>query len=59
MAKLTITHHQSEKRISFSYDGRSQWNLFDVQDGSGTLEIFGRLQYALENNYELEVEVKE
>lgn len=59
MAKLTITHHQKKKSISFTYDNCHQWNIFDVEEGTGVLELFGRLQYALENNFELTVNTEE
>ena len=59
MAKLTITHHTKRKCISFTYDNSHQWNIFDVEEGSGVLELFGRLQYAVENNFDLKVTTEE
>ena len=58
-ASLTITHHPKRKTISFTYDDNHQWNIFDVEDGSGTLELFGRLQYALDNHFDLKVNTEE
>lgn len=58
-AELTITHHPNRKCISFTYGDNHQWNIFDVQEGSGTLELFGRLQYALDNNFKLTVNTEE
>ena len=58
MAKVTITHHPKRKCISFTYDGCHQWNIFDVEEGSGTLELFGRLQYALEKNFDITLNVE-
>lgn len=57
--KLTITHHPKRKCVSFTYDDNHQWTIFDVEEGSGTLEIFGRVQYALENKFNLELNVEE
>lgn len=53
--KLTITYHPKRKTISFTYGNSHQWNIFDVEEGSGSLEIFGRVKYALDNNFDLEV----
>lgn len=55
MAELKITHHKKKKCISFVYDNAHRFNIFDVEENSGTLELFGRLQYALENNLKLTV----
>ena len=59
MRKLTITHHPKRKCVSFTYDDNHQWNIFDVEEGSGVLELFGRLKYALDNKMELTVNTEE
>jgi hypothetical protein len=57
--ELTVTYHPKRHCISFTYGNSHQWNIFDVEEGSGTLEIFGRVQYALEHNFNLKMNVEE
>lgn len=56
MAKLEVVYNKKRKCITFFYDNYHQWNIFDVEEGSGTLEIFGRISYALEKNFEIKME---
>lgn len=56
---LTITHHTKKKCVSLTYGDNHQWTIFDVEEGSGTLELFGRIKYALEHNFKLELNEEE
>lgn len=55
MAKLTITHNAMRKCISFTYDYAHQFNIFDVEENSEVLELFYRLKYALDKNFEIKM----
>lgn len=59
MKKLVVTHHPKRKCISFTYDDNHQWNIFDVEEGSCVLDLFGRIQYAIDNGMELTVNTED
>jgi hypothetical protein len=59
MRKLVVTHHPKRKCISFTYDDNHQWNIFDVEEGSCVLDLFGGIQYAIDNGMKLTINTEE
>lgn len=57
--KLEITHHEKRKCISFTYGDNHQFTIFDVEKDSVVLELFGRIEYALNKGFDMQINTEE
>lgn len=55
MRQLDITYHHKRKCISLDYDDHHQWVIYDVDENSEALELFYKLQYAINHNFKIKV----
>ena len=59
MIRLDITFHHERKCISLTYSDFHQYAIYDIDEHPEILELFYRLQYAINHKYEIKVSEEE